>query len=96
MTDFILACDCGDTKAYALDAYHIMGDRHRNPAVFNIHEGYKLLDRLDRDSNVYSYVTSLLNKKGRFAYYIAYDGVGNVTRHWDLLTGKNVLNGGAQ
>lgn len=94
--DFIICCDCGDTYQYSLDAYKLMAHKSDAPTVYRHNKAHKLLDELDNNTNVYNFVKSFLNSKGKYSFYVAYDDKGDVVEQWNLMTGQRTITRGEQ
>lgn len=91
MTDFIVCCDCGDTQKYSVESYRLLAKTKRTPDVFLSNKVHTLLERLPKDTNVYGFAERMMNTKGKYSYYIAYDDNGDVVEQWNLLSGSKLI-----
>lgn len=92
MANFIVCCDCPQMTQYCLDSYRIMAQSRTYPDIYLHSKTYALLHKLTIDTNVYEFVKNLLPGKKKYAYYIEYDDNGDVTKQWNLLTGKRIID----
>lgn len=89
---FIIACSCGQTVQYAMDAYTYMAHTRTLPDIYRTNKGYVLLNKLPRGTNIYDYISKLLSTNSKYAYYFEYDDKGDVVKQWDLLEGRKVID----
>lgn len=86
----LLSCACGSSPTYAKTQFKIKFPNEPEPPMYIAKKGYKLLETLPPKSEVYSFVSSVLKKRGRYSYLVEWDENGTLLFVWNYQTNKRV------
>lgn len=87
----ILCCDCGDTPAFAKDAYSILFPSGSEPAVYAGDDKIaEFSTTLPQQSEAYAIVSGLSQSKEKFAVFLDIDDDSSVANAYNLLTGNRM------
>lgn len=88
MNKYILICKCSNMKQTAEMAYDIAFPNTERPKIYRDSAISTLIEQKP-NTNFASYVSAIMKKNGRFAYYIEEEN-GDIMQVYDLLKGKRV------
>lgn len=73
----LVTCGCGSVPTYSQTRFKIQHPNDPIPKLYIGKHGYTLLETLPQDSEVQQFLSSILKKRGRYAYLIEWgdDGV---------------------
>lgn len=90
----IVACSCGGVGNRALIEYKIKHPNTPDSALPTLYvgqtKGRTLLETLPNPSEAYSFLSSVLKKRGRYSYLMEYTSDGSLTHVWNYQTDKQV------
>ena len=88
MNKYILICKCSNMKQTAEMAYDIAFPNTERPKIYRDSFISTLIEQKP-GTNFASYVSAIMRKNGRFAYYVEEEN-GDIVQVYDLLKGKRV------
>lgn len=86
----LLACACGSAGNYAQTQFKIKNPKEKVPSIYIGRKGYNFLETLTPGTEVYSFVSAILKKKGRYSYLIEWDEDGKLVYVWNYQTNRRV------
>lgn len=87
----ILCCDCGDTPAFAKDAYSILFPNTTEPEIYaGDGEIAEFSTTLPQQSEAYAVVSGLSQSKEKFAVFLAINDDSSIANAYNLLTGNRM------
>lgn len=88
MNKYILICKCSNMKQTAEMAFNIAFPHQPMPKIYR-DSAISTLTEQKPNTNFASFVSAIMKKHGRFAYYIE-EEEGDIVQVYDLLKGKRV------
>lgn len=86
----LISCSCGSSPTYARTQFKIKFPDEPEPPMYIAKKGYSLLEKLPPNSEAYTFLSSVLKKKGRYSYLLEWDDTGNLTYVWNYQKNQRV------
>lgn len=86
----LVSCACGASPNYAKTQFKIKHPDDPVPEMYIAKKGYNLLETLPPNSEVRTFLSSVLKKKGRYSYLLEWDDEGTLTYVWNYQKNQRV------
>lgn len=87
----IFCCSCSSVPNYCKKAFSSIHPDSLLPPLYLSRKFSTILATFPPDSEVYSTISPLAEKKGRFGYFLAWDDNYKVLEYWNLLKTRRIL-----
>lgn len=86
----ILTCSCPGMGKKSTTAFSLLFPDRAHPVLYRGEDQVRKLADEHPDTNVERYLRAVARQKGKWAYYVSTDDAGNITKLYDLTTGRRV------
>lgn len=86
----VLRCSCGGIQTHVEKSMGLLKLAPANETFIGKEKIRKFAASLPAESNARQYMDSIAKKSGRYAFYMALNGEGDILSLYNLVTGKKV------
>lgn len=87
----IVCCSCGNVPTYARTQFALKHPNEPEPPIYiGTNRGSSLLEAFPSPSEIRSFLSSVLKKRGRYSYLLEWDDSFRLVHVWNYQTNKEV------
>lgn len=87
----LVCCRCGGVSTYVKTGYKGLYPKTPVPDTYISKDGYKLLETMPPNSDIYKFLAGVLKRRGRYGYYLSWNEDGSIEEVYNFIKNKRMF-----